>query len=197
MPLVERGESNVLYFSVFEGYLKRNVDESEENAKEKITKTGKKYFMRFYSSISGSLFSMEKSHHEDYGDSWNIKLRDDDQTYHLQIPYSSRQADGFLRRLPNIDLNKPIEIACGDYDNKYYLTVKQDGIKVPYFWDKENPGDLPQMVQVKYKGDLVWDDTDKMQYLEKYFTDKIFPELEKLKQKQPTLNPDLPKGDIK
>lgn len=179
MALTEVGQEGIIYLSTYDGYIKRNVDEHVEGAKKRTDKKGRIIYEKFYKKISGLLTRLETTQHEEYGKFWNIHLRDNlaNETYVFQIPFSSRYTDGFLRRLPNIEIKEPIEIICGKYDEKAYLVVHQHGSKVPYFWTKEDPKKLPPMVEVTLKGEKIWDDTAKMEYLEKYVNEIIVPGL--------------------
>lgn len=165
------------FFSLFNGEIKTYVDKETPGAKERINKQGTKVYEKFYRSISGIITGITKKVHDEYGKSWVIDLVDGEDKYSLQIPYSSRQADGLLRRLPNVKIEKNVQISCGNYDERAYLTLKQDGDKVEYFWTRENPGKLPEMVQVELKGELVWDDTKKMVHLEGYVNEHFMPKV--------------------
>lgn len=171
------GNEGMFFFSILNGYLKRTVPEHEEGAVERINSEGKKVFEKFYKEISGMLVDIQKREHESYGDSWIITLEDVADTCKLQIPYSSIQSDRFFRRLHNVDVNKPISIRCGRVDDKPFLVVDQDGKPLDYYWTKDDPKHLPPMVQKTVKGKLVWDDTDRMAYIEMYLEKKFMPRL--------------------
>ena len=175
-----REESKGIFLGLFDGRICQKCSPKDKGAKSRIDKTGKEVYEKFYFSIYGKLINVTVREHEEFGDSWIVHLRDNDEDYYFQFPFSSRQADGFLRRLPNIKLQDPIEIACGKRDDKPWLTVKQGGEKVKYFWTKEEPRKLPPMVQVMVKGKLTWDDTEKMKYLRWYVNEHAVPELQKL-----------------
>ena len=194
MALVDAdGTSGKMFFSLFDGSIKRNVDKNSQGARGRINKSGKTVYEKFYRSISGRFIKIEKKSHEEFGDSWVIDLRDGEETYSLQIPYSSRQADGFLRRVPLLELEKDLEITCGVYDGKPYLTLKQNGGKVEYYWTREKPGSLPPMVQIQVKGKYIWDDTDKMAYLERYVNERLIPKLTEL---NPVVESELPPTEL-
>lgn len=195
MAIEYASERNILYLSIYDGRMKYNVKPDTQGAEKRINKNAKEVWEMFVSSVSGHLVGIEKQVSEEYQDSWVIKLHDrsDDSTVHLRIPYSGRQADGFLRRLPNMDLEKPIKIAAGSYNEKQWLTVSQEGSKLDYYWTQENPGNLPQMVQMVVKGKEVWDDTEKMKYLERYVNEKVIPKIQSAKS---AIESALPEGNI-
>ncbi len=181
MPVVEAGEgSGGMFFSLYDGYMKRNVDQNTPGARQRLNKNNVTVYEKFYDSISGKLTKVEVTHHESYGDSWLIHLDDGTEKYTLQLSFSSRQSNSFLRRLPNLDLKMPIDIHCGNYNEKGYLTLKQQGEKVPYYWTKEDPKSLPPMVKIQVRGAWQWDDTDMMKYLKRYVDEKLTPKLKEM-----------------
>ena len=202
MAMTEAGGGDGLFFfSVLNGILKRNVDQHEDGAVERVNAVGKTVFEKYYREIIGNVTKIEKKVHEEYGDSWIIYLQDVAENYAIQIPFSSIQADRFFRRLPNVDLDKKLSMEFGRAGDKPYLLLFQDGERVDYFWTKENPGQLPPMQQLTVKGKLVWDDTDKMNYIERYVDTMIQPKLELMKQASPPVvesaqNVQAPKAEI-
>jgi len=178
MALREGGTG--IFLGIYDGKICQKCSSDDEGAKERIDKTGKVVYEKFYYSVYGKLINISIRSHAEYGDSWILHLRDEGKDYFLQIPYSSRQADGFLRRLPNVKFENNIEIACGKYNEKAYLVIKQYGEKVEYFWTRENPKGLPPMVEKVVNGKTVWDDTEKMKYLRNIVMTRIVPKLREL-----------------
>lgn len=182
MGITYKSESDTKYVSTLSGEMKIPAKPGEPGAIERVNKLGKTVHERFIKEIYGYLIGINKHESEEYEPSWIIKLKDpeDDSITQLTIPYSGRLSFGFLGRLPNIDKTKVVVIATGNYNGKPWLTVHQDGKKLDYYWTREEPGHLPNLVKGTYKGKEVYDDTDRMNYLEKYVTTKVVPALKVL-----------------
>lgn len=178
----DNGNDGKIFLSIYEGRIKREVTKDTPNAFKRENQAGRIVYEKYYKSISGNLIRIQKRHHDDYGWSYTLVIREEkgDEDYYFSFPCSSRQTNGFFRRLPNIKLDQPIEIKCGIYDEKPYLTVFQNGEKVDYFWTQENPGKLPDMKELTVKGEKVWDDTDRIKFFDWCLETKINPMLEVL-----------------
>lgn len=51
--------------------------------------------------------------------------------------------------------------------------------KVPFYYTKEEPNGWPEMVQIKRKGKVEWDDTEQLEFIEDLVKTKILPQLGK------------------
>jgi len=165
--------TNTTYLSFYEGFFTKKVDSSVENAIMRINKNQVQVWELKYDTISGIIQSIQYAEKEFQGNllrSWNIKMKDGEDYYELQMPYSSRATTMILLKLPNIDVNEPIELRAYwfEKDKKSAIAVYQKGKKIEAFWTKDSPKDLPQMEQVMYKGKLEWDDSKMMEYLRNY-----------------------------
>ena len=180
MGLQEKAALGGTSLSLYNGKICKKVPPEAPGAVSRTNKDGKLVHEKFYESIEGYLVYIEKIAHQEYGDAWMVHLHDGTDPYKLRIPYTGRQTDGLLRRLPEIDLKQPITIVVGQYETVPFLTVIQNGEKVPYFWTKENPGELPPMKLITVNNKKMWDHSIKMEYLEKYLEGKINPTLNKL-----------------
>jgi hypothetical protein len=56
-----------------------------------------------------------------------------------------------------------------------YLRHGQEDIK--WGWTKDNPGNMPEMKQIKVKGQVVWDDTERQEFFEKHLNDIFLPQV--------------------
>ena len=97
------------------------------------------------------------------------------------MPWSSRYSSGFFLSMPNIDAGKEITLSpwSKEIDGKkrtmLYLRHGQEDIK--WAWTRETPGDLPEMKQIKVKGQIVWDDSERQEFFEKYLEEKFKPSI--------------------
>lgn len=115
-----------------------------------------------------------------------ISINDGADFFELQMPLDSKYSKGFLRCMPNIDLSRKIsfnpwmkEVSEGGKVVKktaLYLQYSKDE-KIDWYWTKDNPLGLPDMVQTVFKGETVWDDTEQMKYLMAHLNDTFLPRL--------------------
>lgn len=158
--------------SVADGNLVRSYKEANANTTERVTKTGKLVYEERFKDLTATLVGIETKEN-DYGKQWSLKFKDGDDTYIVNLPYSSRYASSFLKALPNLNLldnvrfmpwamkdkNDPSKTVTG-------ITLYQNGNKVLPAYTKENPNGLPEMKKIKVKGKDTWDDSELMEFLE-------------------------------
>lgn len=169
------------YITILGGKFCQRVSENTAGAVARTNKLGKLVHEKFYDSFTGKLVGI-KTQDGAYGKSWIFDFRDKDEVYHLQLSYSNSFATAFLKQLPNADLTKEMKVSPStkevDGKNKSSLFVNQDGVALKHAYTRENPNGMPDMVQVKVKGDLVWDDTDRLAFLHNMVMTTIVPKLE-------------------
>lgn len=161
--------SNAAYYNITNGKICRQFKHKTASSIERTNKNGVQVHEEFYDYIEGTITNV-MAKDGNYGKFWEVQMQDGDEKYLLQFQYSSGYANAFLMALPNVDLSQPVRIVPkqtieGD-KKRTALFINQDGQGIKWAWTKENPGDLPQMKQVKVKGQLTWDDSEKMEYLE-------------------------------
>lgn len=183
---------SMLYISFFDGKMKYNVPEGSPGAVARVNASNRTVHERFIDEISGHITSIKRKDSDDYGASWAIVLTDfsDGSKMQIEIRRSGMYADRFFRRLPNVDFSKPVILTAFKSHDKNQFLVKQDDKTVDYYWTKENPGKLPPMEKLIVKGEEVWDDTKKMDYLEF----KVLPAL--LEEMQKALATVIPSTDL-
>lgn len=169
------------YFTILGGKFSQRVQESTEGAVQRTNKLGKVVFEKYHDSFTAKLIDIKITDGA-YGKSWEFHFRDNGEIFKLQLGYSNSFATALLKMLPNIDLTKPMKLSPSvkevDGKNKSSLFVNQDGVAIKHAFTKDNPNGLPQMVQVKVKGNLVWDDTDRLVFFKEMVETKILPQLE-------------------
>ena len=172
--------TSAIYLAVADGKIVRRTKEPTATSKERITKTGKVVHEEHYDYVMGLIVDISTRENE-YGKFWNVVLLDGDEKYTLQFQYSGGNASSFLRALPNVDLNKPVKMIPRvqiDKDKKRSSIVMVQGENaIRWKWTKDNPGDMPTLRKVKVKGIEQWDDSDMMEYLEKFVFTEIKPKL--------------------
>lgn len=171
------------YITILGGKFCQRVPEGSDGAVKRTNKMGNVVFEKFYDSFTAKLIDINVQEGT-YGKTWNFIFKDKEEPYNLQLSYSNTFASAFLRILPNIDLTKEIKLSPSvkevDGKDKSSLFVNQDGVALRHAFTRENPNGMPDMEQITIKGLLVWDDTKRLEFLEKMVRETIIPELRSL-----------------
>ncbi|MES2778654.1 MAG: hypothetical protein V4651_02040, partial [Bacteroidota bacterium] len=91
--------------------------------------------------------------------------------------------NGFMFRLPNIDLKRPVTLRTGKFNDKesgkekLYLVLEQGGKKIEPFFSKATPRGLPQPKETVVNNKPTWDYTDQMVFIENMLNESIIPKL--------------------
>ncbi len=172
-----------IYLTVADGHLVRQHKTPTANTSERVTKTGKLVHEETFKDLKAMLVDIE-TRENDYGKQWQLKFKDGEENFVIQMPFSSRYASSFLKALPNVDLSQPVRFMPWSMQDKNDATKKVTGItmyqadgKIPPAYTKDEPNGLPEMKQVKIKGLLKWDDGDMMEFLEVMVKNDILPQL--------------------
>lgn len=176
--------NSATYLSIADGKIPRRFPHVTETSKERIiTKgpnAGKVVHEEHYGYVDGFIKDI-KTKDSDYGKSWLVTLEDEGGEYILQMDYSGGYSSAFLKALPNVDLSKKVKLIPSmkivNDKKKVTLFINQEGKACKHAFTKDNPNGLPQMVQVKVKGELQWDDSDMMEFLEEMVNRDIRPKL--------------------
>lgn len=170
-----KSSGGAIFLSIANGKIVRQFKEANENTTQRTTKTGRVVFEEFFKNVSGVIKQLQKKE-TDFGNYLSVTIDDGEDRYYLEMNYSSRYAASFLKTIPNINLQEPVRVMPWEMKDKQDAAKKITGITcyqqdvdgwkkiLPYF-TKDNPNGLPQMKQVKVKGQLVWDDSEMMQFL--------------------------------
>ncbi len=65
-----------------------------------------------------------------------------------------------------------------DGKNKSSLFINQEGVPIKHAFTRDNPNGMPDMEQVTVKGQQVWDDTKRLEFLHNMVATQIIPKLE-------------------
>ena len=178
MGLDNRAEGK--FITILGGKFCQKVPEGTQGAVTRTNKLGKTVTEKFYDSFTGKLVGI-KTQEGTYGKSWIFSFQDSGDIYHLQLSYSNSFATAFLKMLPNVDLTKEMKVQPSvkevDGKNKSSLFINQNGQSVKHAYTKDAPNGLPPMVQVTVKGEKIWDDTDRIEFLYQMVMDTIVPRL--------------------
>jgi len=172
------------YITIYSGKFCQRVPEGTEGAITRVNKIGNTVHEKFYDSFTGKLESI-KTRDGEYGKTWNFGFRDREDLYTLQLSYSNSFSTAFLKILPNIDLTQEMKVSplVKEVDGKKRssLFVNQNGVALKHAYTRDIPNGMPEMEQITVKGDLVWDDTKRMVFLQDMVDTRIIPKLEEMK----------------
>ena len=168
------------YITILGGKFAVRVAQSTPGAVERVNKLGKTVYELFYDSFTGKLVNIRTKDGE-YGKSWEFDFKDGGEVYTLQLSYSNSYATNLLKILPNVDLKQEMKVQPSqkieDGKTKSSLFVSQNGVTLKHAYTKDVPNGLPPMVQIMVKGQPVWDDTDRLVFLQAMVDRDILPQL--------------------
>lgn len=168
------------YITIMGGKFVVRVAEGTPGAKSRVNKVGKTVHELSYDSFTGKLVNVRVKDGE-YGKTWEFDFQDAGEVYTLQLSYSSSMATNLLKILPNVDLTKEMKVQPSqkieDGKTKSSLFISQNGVTLKHAYTKDNPRGLPNMEQITVKGQLVWDDTKRMEFLQAMVESDIKPKL--------------------
>ena len=178
MGLQSNTNGNGVFLSITNGKLVRQFKQPTDKSVSRVNKMGREVHEEFYDSLSGYITDI-KTKESDYGKFWVVSVKDQEFTYFIELKYSSGYAVSFLKALPNVSFSNVVTLTPKltiDGDKKSsVLFINQNGVGLKHYWNKANPGELPQLKQIKVKGVTTCDDTERMEYLEEYVKNNILP----------------------
>lgn len=157
------------WFSIREGLLVETFKTPQEGAKERLNKKNALVYEFFYKDVTGVIVEIEKRSHE-FGEDLQVKLKDEEGYYNIQMPFSSRYAASLLMALENTAKGNPLTLRPYHFKDQANKTVAgialtQYGNKVAKKYTKETPHGIPSMVQIKVKGVMQWDSSQRDEWL--------------------------------
>lgn len=120
-------------------------------------------------------------HDGNFGRELHLTITDGAESYLLQMKWDGGYSVTFCKIIKNADLRLPMTLIPKfeekDGRKRSSMFIQQDGRALKWFWNKDNPGDLPNLVKHEIRGQAVWDNTAQMAYLEKMLREEIIPNL--------------------
>lgn len=182
------------FITILNGKFCQRVPEGTAGAVARTNKLGKTVHEKFYDSFTAKLINI-KTQDGAYGKNWLFVFKDSGEVYNLQLSYSNSFATAFLKMLPNIDVTKEMKLSPSvkevDGKNKSSLFVNQDGNPVKHAFTKDAPNGMPQMEEITIKGQKMWDDTKRLEFLHTMVETTIIPKLPKTEVTEQAKSTDL------
>lgn len=173
------------YFNVNLGKIVKSLGkeapEDMTGVTERTNKDGIKVYEIQSDYIAGKIVHLElqqpQEGKEDYGAQVAITLEaDSGEKAVVNAKWDSAYMRGFMFSIPNADLAKPVELEPYQYYNKNKgrdvsgLNIFQEGTQLEWaYGTKKNPGGMPELKEVTFKGKKTWDNTDQLEFLTKKF----------------------------
>ncbi len=136
-----------------------------------------------YESFTGKLIDI-KVRDSEYGKTWNFIFQDKEDPYTLQLSYSNSFSTALLKMLPNVDLTKEMKLSPSvkevDGKNRSSLFINQDGKPLKHAYTRDLPNGMPDMEQISVNGQMVWDDTKRLVFLQNMVDTIILPKLKNI-----------------
>lgn len=169
MPLGQREKRT--YMSASLGALRVKADENTPGAiKRKSEKTGKIMWELVYDFVSGFLEKVYYRESEDFGNSWQVLIHDNEASYCVQIGEQSRYCTDLLKKLPNLTFGQEYELRPYDFEvdgkRRIGLSIKQGQEKIPSYYQTFEKGPDGKFIVThlhgfpEYDGD--WKDSDEL-----------------------------------
>jgi hypothetical protein len=168
------------FINIVGGKFAIKAKEGAEGAVSRENKNKQTVWEHQYNKLENVILTgIEKKISDAFGASWEITLKEADETFLLNLSYSGRQTNGLLFRLPNIDFSQPITLSLfTNNEGKTFLTVyDKSGAKIEPAYSKDNQNGLPELEKRKIKGVDTWDDTKQMEFIEQMIETQIQPKL--------------------
>lgn len=185
--LSNTNNSKVKYLKVTNGAIRERVEENTPNAKAReytVVGTGEKKtaYELNYNLLTGKIknvYFKEQEFNNTIKRTFNLVVVDDGVDFILQFDEGSKLASTIFKMMPNIDVNKEVEISVNESKNQKgkmqtSLFINQQGINVKWKFKMGEMGDCPDLEKVMFKGEEQWDNTKQL----KFFKDIIIPEFE-------------------
>lgn len=137
---INDGSGSVTFYNVANGVLKRDARPGDDESRISVTPKGNRKYGA--GAVSGKIVKIE-THKSDMGIQLKVELKDEDGSSVVGMKIDSGYTKTFLKRLPNIDLEKDVMISAFEgtpYDHPTFgrtiptnVSVKQVGL------DPEDP----------------------------------------------------------
>jgi len=174
------------YITILGGKFSQRVDANTPGAVQRVNKLGKTVFEKYYTEFTGKLVGIKTQDSKDYGKNWIFSFQDGGQIYNLQLSYSNSFATALLKMLPNVDLNQEMRVQPVakevDGKTKSSLFISQGGTTIKHAYTMDNKNGLPDMEKVMVKGQEVWDDSKRLEFLYNMVQSDIIPKLPKAEE---------------
>lgn len=163
------------------------------------TQSGQESWAIEYDFIEGTIQNIFYREDKEYGNSFEVVIRDAADLFQLSFSENSRFWTDFARKLPNIDFNIPIKITAYDFTDserkrRIGISVEQDGIKIQSFYHEQKDDKIIAINGFPSGDDINFNDNDELKvfyiqvkkFLREEFNKRIAHNFESKNETQPT-----------
>lgn len=181
---------HAIYLNIVDGKIARRYKVAMEGiTKTRQTSTGKLVHEQFFDHVSGYITNIGQKEHKEYGIFLEIEIVDGEERFILQTQIDGGYGRAFLKLLPNVDFSLRTTLIPSmkveDDKKKVTLFITQKGVSgaVKHFFTFENNKGMPPGNKTRYKGKDVFDYTDQIEFLWKFFETNVRPKMKGSAQK--------------
>jgi hypothetical protein len=132
---------NKKYYKISYGRVVESVDKDTPEAVARVTKNNKTVYELIYKDIFGKLENVKYREDSEFGNSWQVSLKDNGELFVLQLPEDSKYCKEFLKRLPNMKVGQgyvfaPYEFVSKDGKKSGLIIKTLSDEKVESFYQK-------------------------------------------------------------
>lgn len=172
------------YLTCSSGKWRERVDKDTPGATFRETQPldgsqGKKVWEIVDDYVSGEIIDIQKTHHDEYGDKWEVTIKDGSTRLVLQVRYDSGYAMAMLAKLPNLDITRPVTFIpyYFEEEKKVRMVLEQEGMDIPTYYSKEDPKGFPPLAEEASENEVKRWKLDVMDFLEDMVEKVIRPTL--------------------
>lgn len=180
-----------------------NIKEGRLYTKEKDAEPS--FFTALTGTIIGVAFKVEEFRNKTH-EIMQLKVSDGTETFLMQMRTDSGYFRGFCNSLKSGDPVKQVRISASsklEQGAEYPKTtcfVAQDGKALKHFYTRENPGDLPLLETVKFKGVDMWDGSKQIKFWKDWllsikWENELFVQEDKPAENKPQPGSNVPETD--
>ena len=162
---------NKVYASITRGKIVLSSREAREGFTQRINKAGNTVYEQEHGAFTGYLVDVSV-YEADWGTQWNFVFRDSADATAPQVVMTAKLDSAYAKSLlnslcnPAADLSLPVTVTPYLYEKdgkqKAGTTVTQRGQKIAWQYTRDNG--LPPMMEIKVKGEVVWDSTEIIEF---------------------------------
>lgn len=185
------GESQArVYVSIVDGLLAVRSSESDPKAVKRELKTGHTIYERRYKNVTGRLKEIGFRSNDFGGKKWDdlyLLIYDGQDHYQISMPFPGKYSLSVLRVIKNVDLAAEITFspwtktkADGKVSASLFLNPTGSKESVPWYFTKEDPKGLPELVPYTVPGsaDTKWSDVERNKFFRNMIEADIAPRLQ-------------------
>ncbi len=174
-----------IYLTVNNGKFVQKVEPNTKGAVKRVNSRDKVVYELTFDSLTATIINIKTDTDNEFGKQWRVVLTDNGQIYVINLLCNSNYGFTFACALPNVDLKSKLTIRpyyeLVDNKPKMAIWLYQDRHAIKWKYTNLNTNGLPPLIQKKGKGKdkgkIIYDNTDRLQFLQEMIENEILPQL--------------------